>query len=125
MNYSTFPCSFFSEVAFVFSNRLFFSKAVALWTGKDDLEHVYTVGSYVHYGAGGATPQPSPAGGVSLPDLGLPPALPQASSRRPKPSTSRRRARGGEAAASRRATRSTPSSRREQPRRRAVRELRC
>ena len=40
------------------------SKAVALWTGKDDLEHVYTVGSYVHYGAGGATPQPSPAGGV-------------------------------------------------------------
>ena len=55
------PCFIFSEVAFVFSNRLFFSKAVALWTGKDDLEHVYTVGSYVHYGAGGATPQPSPA----------------------------------------------------------------
>ena len=51
---------FVFEVAFVFSNRLFFSKAVALWTGKDDLEHVYTVGSYVHYGAGGATPQPSP-----------------------------------------------------------------
>ena len=58
------PCFIFSEVAFVFSNRLFFSKAVALWTGKDDLEHVYTVGSYVHYGAGGATPQPSPEDGV-------------------------------------------------------------
>ena len=38
-------------LACVFSNRLFFSKAVALWTGKDDLEHVYTVGAYMHYGA--------------------------------------------------------------------------
>ena len=32
-------------VALVISNRLFFSKAVALWTGKDDLEHIYTVGT--------------------------------------------------------------------------------
>jgi SAM-dependent methyltransferase len=40
------------QIAFVFSDRLFFSKAVALWTGKDDLEHVYTVGAYMHYGAG-------------------------------------------------------------------------
>ena len=39
-------------VAVVFSDRLFFSKAVALWTGKDDSEHVYTVGSYIHYGGG-------------------------------------------------------------------------
>lgn len=39
------------QIAIVFSNRLFFSKAVALWTGKDDLDHVLTVGSYIHYGA--------------------------------------------------------------------------
>jgi len=46
------------SVAILFSNRLFFSKAVALWTGKDDLEHVYTVGSYVHYGAPTALSDP-------------------------------------------------------------------
>ena len=46
------------EVAIVFSDRLFFSKAVALWTGKDDSEHVYTVGSYVHFGAGAALTAP-------------------------------------------------------------------
>lgn len=45
-------------IAIVFSNRLFLSKAVALWTGKDDLEHVYTVGEYVHYGAGVAFTDP-------------------------------------------------------------------
>jgi len=28
----------------LFSNRLFITKAVGLWTGKDDLDHVYTVG---------------------------------------------------------------------------------
>mmetsp|Transcript_6990 Transcript_6990/g.17478 ORF Transcript_6990/g.17478 Transcript_6990/m.17478 type:complete len:284 (-) Transcript_6990:187-1038(-) len=37
-------------LAIVFSNRLFFSKAVAIWTGKDDLEHIYTVGAYIHFG---------------------------------------------------------------------------
>ena len=46
------------RLAIVFSNRLFFSKAIALWTGKDDLEHVYTVGAYVHYGARGALSDP-------------------------------------------------------------------
>ena len=48
-------------VAIVFSNRLFFSKAVAVWTGKDDLEHVYTVGSYLHYGAGDSLTPPQAA----------------------------------------------------------------
>ena len=43
-------------VAIVFSDRLFFSKAIALWTGKDDLEHVYTVGSYIHYASPTFTP---------------------------------------------------------------------
>ena len=38
-------------LALVISNRLFFSKAVALWTGKDDDEHIYTVGGYIHYGS--------------------------------------------------------------------------
>lgn len=46
------------KLALVFSNRLFFSKAVALWTGKDDLEHVYTVGAYMHYGAPGLLSAP-------------------------------------------------------------------
>ena len=43
-------------VAIVFSDRLFFSKAVALWTGKDDQEHVYTVGSYIHYASPAFSP---------------------------------------------------------------------
>lgn len=37
----------------MFSNRLFLSKAVGLWTGSDDIEHAYTVGSYLHYCNGG------------------------------------------------------------------------
>jgi len=48
-------------VAIVFSDRLFFSKAIALWTGKDDLEHVYTVGSYLHYGGGAKLTPPMAA----------------------------------------------------------------
>lgn len=38
------------QVAIIISNRLFITKAVGLWTGSDDIEHVYTVGSYLHYG---------------------------------------------------------------------------
>ena len=34
----------------LFSNRLFLSKAVALWTGADDIDHTYTVASYLHWG---------------------------------------------------------------------------
>mmetsp|Transcript_16878 Transcript_16878/g.30243 ORF Transcript_16878/g.30243 Transcript_16878/m.30243 type:complete len:399 (+) Transcript_16878:186-1382(+) len=37
------------ELIITFSNRLFFSKAVALWTGKSDLEHLEQVGSYMHF----------------------------------------------------------------------------
>jgi ribonuclease HII/SAM-dependent methyltransferase len=33
----------------VFSNRLFLQKAVDNWTGRDDLDHVETVASYLHY----------------------------------------------------------------------------
>ena len=36
-------------VHILFSNRLFLSKAVALWTGADDVDHAYTVGSYLHF----------------------------------------------------------------------------
>mmetsp|Transcript_17847 Transcript_17847/g.36277 ORF Transcript_17847/g.36277 Transcript_17847/m.36277 type:complete len:278 (-) Transcript_17847:43-876(-) len=46
------------RVAILISNRLFFSKAVALWTGKDDLEHISTVGAYIHYGAGASMSDP-------------------------------------------------------------------
>jgi len=37
------------EVIITFSNRLFFEKAVAVWTGKSDLDHMETVGQYMHY----------------------------------------------------------------------------
>ncbi|KAL9186332.1 hypothetical protein ACHAXT_005570 [Thalassiosira profunda] len=40
------------RIAILFSNRLFLSKAVGLWTGSDDIEHAYTVGSYLHFGGG-------------------------------------------------------------------------
>ena len=46
-------------LALVISNRLFFSKAVALWTGKDDDEHIYTVGGYLHYGGKGLLSEPA------------------------------------------------------------------
>ena len=46
-------------LALVISNRLFFSKAVALWTGKDDEEHIYTVGGYMHYGGGRLLSEPA------------------------------------------------------------------
>jgi hypothetical protein len=32
-----------------FSNRVFIDKAVAGWTGKSDIEHIQTVGNYLHY----------------------------------------------------------------------------
>lgn len=35
-----------------FSNRLFIDKAVAIWTGKSDIDHISTVGDYVHYSGG-------------------------------------------------------------------------
>lgn len=45
-------------VALTISNRIFFSKAIALWTGKDDEEHIYTVGGYLHYGGSGLLAEP-------------------------------------------------------------------
>jgi SAM-dependent methyltransferase len=36
-------------VHILFSNRLFLSKAVALWTGADDVDHAFTVVSYLHF----------------------------------------------------------------------------
>ena len=41
------------KVHILFSNRLFLSKAVGLWTGADDLDHVYYVACYLHF-CGGA-----------------------------------------------------------------------
>lgn len=43
------------RIAIVFSNRLFLSKAVGIWTGSDDIEHTYTVGNYLHFCGGGFT----------------------------------------------------------------------
>jgi len=40
------------SAAIVFSNRLFLTKAVGIWTGKTDLDHVFTVGSYFHFSGG-------------------------------------------------------------------------
>jgi SAM-dependent methyltransferase len=36
------------SVHILFSNRLFLSKAVAVWTGADDIDHAYLVGQYLH-----------------------------------------------------------------------------
>mmetsp|Transcript_431 Transcript_431/g.620 ORF Transcript_431/g.620 Transcript_431/m.620 type:complete len:301 (-) Transcript_431:2522-3424(-) len=36
-----------------FSNRLFLQKAVALWTGADDIDHAYTVACYLQFSNGG------------------------------------------------------------------------
>jgi ribonuclease HII len=33
----------------LFSNRLFLSKAVGIWTGADDIDHAFTVGAYFHF----------------------------------------------------------------------------
>jgi len=41
------------ELVVTFSNRLFFDKAVAAWTGKSDVEHVELVGNYLHFSGGG------------------------------------------------------------------------
>ena len=41
------------QVHIIFSNRLFLSKAVGLWTGGDDIDHAYYVGSYLHFCNGG------------------------------------------------------------------------
>jgi len=43
------------KIAILFSNRLFLSKAVGLWSGKDDVDHAYTVGSYLYFSQGGFT----------------------------------------------------------------------
>ena len=37
------------KVHILFSNRLFIQKAVAVWTGADDIDHAYTVGSYLAF----------------------------------------------------------------------------
>ena len=37
------------KVHILFSNRLFIQKAVAVWTGADDIDHTYTVGSYLAF----------------------------------------------------------------------------
>jgi len=41
------------RVYVIFSNRLFLQKAVALWTGADDIDHAYTVACYLHFSNGG------------------------------------------------------------------------
>lgn len=40
-------------VQILFSNRLFLTKAVGLWTGGDDIDHAYYVGCYLHFCNGG------------------------------------------------------------------------
>jgi SAM-dependent methyltransferase len=41
------------SVHVIFSNRLFLSKAVGIWTGADDVDHAFTVGAYLHFCDGG------------------------------------------------------------------------
>lgn len=50
-----------------FSNRVFIDKAVAGWTGKSDLDHIQTVGDYIHH-SGGAWIEPFQAVDLSPSD---------------------------------------------------------
>lgn len=71
VDYLTRPRELFAEVARVlrpgapfvvaFSDRVFFEKAVAHWTGRSDLDHVDAVGAYFHF----ASSSPGRAGGVA------------------------------------------------------------
>lgn len=45
------------RVVFSFSNRVFATKAVAIWMGGGDEDHIYTVASYVHYAGAFSEPQ--------------------------------------------------------------------
>jgi SAM-dependent methyltransferase len=40
------------KIHILFSNRLFLSKAVGLWTGADDIDHAFYVGCYLHFSGG-------------------------------------------------------------------------
>jgi SAM-dependent methyltransferase len=40
------------KVVILFSNRLFLQKAVGLWTGADDIDHAFIVGSYLFFSDG-------------------------------------------------------------------------
>ena len=46
-------------LAITFSNRLFFTKAVANWAGKDDVDHCLDVATYLHYGGKGGLSKPA------------------------------------------------------------------
>lgn len=66
VDYLTRPLEVFKEMvrvlkpggvaAMSFSNRYFPTKAVAVWTGASDLEHVWIAGSYFHFAGGFASP---------------------------------------------------------------------
>merc|ERR1712085_35553 len=56
------------QAMFSLSNRCFPSKAVNVWLKTNDLEHVFIVGSYFHYGGGFKSPSAieiSPGGVIS------------------------------------------------------------
>ena len=53
------PLSYFQSLIIImsllyrFSNRVFIDKAIAGWTGKSDLDHIQTVGDYLHHSSEG------------------------------------------------------------------------
>lgn len=67
VDYLTRPLEVFTEIRRVlkpgglaimsFSNRCFPTKAVSIWTGTGDVDHVMIVGSYFHYAGGFDPPQ--------------------------------------------------------------------
>lgn len=44
------------RVVISFSDRVFAIKAIAVWTGGGDVDHIYTVASYIHYAVGFSEP---------------------------------------------------------------------
>lgn len=67
VDYLTKPLEVFKEILRVlkpggvgimsFSNRCFPTKAISIWTGTGDIDHVLIVGSYFHYAGGFDAPQ--------------------------------------------------------------------
>ena len=43
------------KIAILYSNRLFLQKAIGLWAGSDDIDHTFTVGSFLQFSNGGFT----------------------------------------------------------------------
>ena len=85
IDYLTRPRELFGEVSrllrpggefcVAFSDRVFFEKAVALWTGASDLDHVDAVGAYFRFARGGRFGPPRAVRVDAAPRVGIDPVF--------------------------------------------------